>query len=153
MLSFSLYVLLLVSLSSETLEEAREEAREEEGTVRYCDKVFDLPDRTDESWGRCRWSESLNPASLTECEGGLKCSGECVPWQDWCSAQGSSTVWQCGSLLSSPQVCGLSAFWSGRPCGAPGEPGGSRCTGWWPGQCSTSGTVCHSVKIFRIIAN
>ena len=58
-------VFLLVSLSSQWVE-AEEEAREE--TVRYCDKVFDLVDRTDESWARCRWSDSLSPGSLTDCE-------------------------------------------------------------------------------------
>ena len=135
---------LLVLLSSQCVEggeEAREEVREE--SVRYCDKVFDLLDRTDESWGRCRWSDSLSPDSLTDCEGGLECEGECVPWSDWCPPQpGSTTVWRCGGLLSSPELCSHSAFWSGRPCGAPG----SRCRGWWPGQCSQPGTVTHSVR-------
>ena len=107
-----------------------------EETVQYCDKVFQLTDRSDESWTRCRWSERLDPASLTECDGGLECEGECVPWSHWCSP-GSSKEWRCGALLSSPEVCSHSALWSGRPCGAPG----SRCTGWWPGQCSLPGTV------------
>ena len=126
-------VFLLVSLSSQA----------EEG-VRYCDKVFDLVDRTDESWARCRWSDSLSPGSLTDCEGGLECEGECVPWSDWCPPQpGSTTVWRCGGLLSSPELCSNSATWSGRPCGATG----SRCTGWWPGQCSQPGTTVTQ-KIF-----
>ena len=68
---------------------------EKVATVHYCDKVFDLPDRTDESWSRCRWSDSLSPGSLTDCEGGLECEGECVHWSDWCPPQpGSSTVWR-----------------------------------------------------------
>ena len=128
----------------ETMEEAGEEAMEEaeDETVRYCDKVFDLLDRTDESWARCRWSERLSPGRLTDCEGGLECEGECVPWPHWCPAQpGSSLVWRCGGLLSSPELCSHSAFWSARPCGQL-----ARCTGWWPGQCPMPGNNTQSVS-------
>ena len=134
-----------VEVEVEVEEEVEVEVEEVEVEgVHYCDKVFELPDRTDESWARCRWSESLSPGSLTECEGGLECEGDCVPWTDWCSARpGSTTEWRCGGLLSSPEVCSHSDFWSARPCGQPGQPA-ARCTGWWPGQCSSSGTVTQS---------
>ena len=147
MLTLSLSVLLLLSLSSQTEVEAREEEEVEVATVHYCDKVFDLPDRTDESWARCRWSESLSPGSLTECEGGLECGGDCVPWADWCPPRpGSTREWRCGGLLSSPEVCSHSDFWAARPCGEQQGQPGARCTGWWPGQCSFSGTVTQSVR-------
>ena len=108
--------------------------------VRYCNKVFELLDRSDESVARCRWLErergGLTSSQVRLCDGGLECEGECVPWQDWCSPhQGSTTQWRCGALLSSPGLCSNSTFWSGQPCPAPSH----RCAGWWPGQCSEAG--------------
>ena len=106
--------------------------------LRYCNKVFDLLDRSDESVGTCRWLErqSISTSQLRPCEGGVECEGECVPWSDWCSPeQGSSTARRCGALLSSPRVCQDQTFWAGQPCPASSH----RCTGWWPGQCSQAG--------------
>ena len=138
MKSLALSILLLLVPQPAQSEEA----------VQYCDKVFQLTDRSDESWARCRWSESLSPGSLTECEGGLECGGDCVPWADWCPPRpGSTREWRCGGLLSSPELCSHSDFWAARPCGGEhqGQPG-ARCKGWWPGQCSFSGTVTQSVR-------
>ena len=103
--------------------------------VIYCDKKFDLLNRTDESFERCRWLERISPSDLSECEGGLECDGECVPFSDWCRPTTGSRSWRCGALLYSPELCGNKTFWSGRECG---EREG-RCTGWWPGQCSPPG--------------
>ena len=108
--------------------------------VRYCNKIFELEDRSDESLARCRWLEreggGLDSSQVRLCDGGLECEGECVPWQDWCSpSQGSSSLWRCGALLSSPLLCSNRTFWSGLPCPASSH----RCSHWWPGQCSEAG--------------
>ena len=85
-------------------------------TVLYCDGVYQLADRTDESEASCLWSsqwmEQELEQDLEECRGsqmeeGLFCRGECVPYRDWCSP-GTQVIALCHLLLviclSSPAI-------------------------------------------------
>ena len=116
--------------------------------VRFCDKVFQFLNRTDESEQICRFQESSQItdqssllASSEECvdgksRPGLTCETECVPFQDWCDPdRGTEVVTRCGALLYQASVCRNGSFWDGKPCGRKGR----RCTGWWPGQCDIVG--------------
>ena len=111
-----------------------------EADVRYCDRKFDLVNRSDESFERCRWLETMTTSGLSPCEGGVECEGECVPFSEWCTPHTGSLVgWRCGGLVYSPRGCGNETFWRGRLC----SDSGQRCSGWWPGQCRQPGSVCR----------
>ena len=98
--------------------------------VLYCDKEYQLWDRSDEAGCRYHDYDTGVLARYEECEGGLVCDGECVPYHAWCQA-GTQERTRCGALLYHHTVCRNTSFWAGRPCGK----NGTRCTGWWPGQC------------------
>ena len=104
--------------------------------TRYCNKVFDLIDRTDESYENCRWLDvnTVSIGDLSQCDGGVICDRECVPYHLWCDPDsGTPEVTTCGAIIYSPDICRNRTFWAEIPCGGRG----SRCGGWWPGQCDT----------------
>ena len=116
------------------------------GRLRYCDKVFDLLNRTDESFSTCRWLEAGHVSELGPCTGGVTCGEECVPYHLWCKPEhGTPHVTRCGARLYSPDTCRNGTFWSRHPCDQDPDTArsrGRRCSGWWPGECDT-GAGCR----------
>ena len=87
------------------------------GKLRYCDRVFDLLNRTDESFSTCHWQDTGHVSDLDTCPGGVTCRGQCVPYHLWCKPDhGTPHVTQCGSLLSAPDTCLNKTFWRHQPC-------------------------------------
>ena len=116
------------------------------GKLRYCDKVFDLLNRTDESFSTCHWGDTGHVSDLESCPGGVTCGGECVPYHMWCKPEhGTPNLTQCGSLLAAPDTCLNATFWRHFPCDEDPDLDRSlarRCSGWWPGECDT-GAGCR----------
>ena len=115
--------------------------------VRYCDRIYQLLNRTDESEKNCRFQEALSTPALdivlnnaNECDdiegnAGLICDEECISFRDWCNPEkGTGRITKCGAFLYHKSVCRNNTFWNGKTCGLRGQ----RCSGWWPGQCDFS---------------
>ena len=108
--------------------------------VKYCDGVYQLINRSDESeqvcgvedtvLGESKVNLNLHSPCLSD-EEGLLCADECIPYQSWCSS-GTEFITNCGLYLQSPSVCRNNTFWESKTCGKEGK----RCTGWWPGECN-----------------
>ena len=74
-----------------------------EADVRYCDRKFDLVNRSDESFERCRWLETMTTSGLSPCEGGVECEGECVPFSEWCTPHTGSLIIAVSTKSTYPQ--------------------------------------------------